>query len=501
MAKKKRITNRTIIMTAFIGSFLIMAMIIANTIWVSKQTSAATDKAVAAVSSFYLEAMADRRAKTITNLINSNFDEMEKAVAFISEEEIESQEDLRNTIGRVESLLDLNRFAFVDSDNIVYTQYTTYTGRSRHAFLSEKEIKNRIISIVSLYGSSKQLCLVIPTPNLSIMGRQMKACFVQMDIKEIVDLLAFDDQGRTYFALYSKKGSNLSGTELGLVISTRNFFDALRDLASQDTLKKNEENFANGAAGNLVFNSGGAEETLSYVPIKDTDWEMAVLIRDSVIQNQIWDISEKNLKISTNQIIFTLAAVLLYASVILFMIRQYSKNRLEEEKETSRTFRNMANTDSLTGVRNKHAYSENETILNQKIQTGELQKLAIVVGDINGLKYVNDTQGHAAGDQLIKDACALICDYFRHGAVFRVGGDEFVVILQGKGYDTMLEVVDKLNRKVEENLKENTVVISIGYSVLGQEDKQLRDVFERADQMMYERKKELKSMGAPTSRL
>ena len=89
-----------------------------------------------------------------------------------------------------------------------------------------------------------------------------------------------------------------------------------------------------------------------------------------------------------------------------------------------------------------------------------------VVGDINGLKYVNDTQGHAAGDQLIKDAYALICEYFTHGALFRVGGDEFVVLLQGKGYDTVHEVIGELNRKIEENIKKDAVVISIGYSLL-----------------------------------
>ena len=101
---------------------------------------------------------------------------------------------------------------------------------------------------------------------------------------------------------------------------------------------------------------------------------------------------------------------------------------------------------------------------------------------------------------MIKDACALLCEYFTHGAVFRVGGDEFVIILQGKGYETMPEVIRALNRKVEENIKENAVVVSIGYSVLKQGDQKLRDVFERADQMMYERKKELKSMGALTGR-
>ena len=122
-----------IVLTAVIGSLLIMAMVSANTLWVSKQSSEATDEAVSAVSSFYLEAMADRRSKTITNLINSNFEEMEKAVAFIQDEKIGSQEELRNTIGKIKSLLGLSRFALVDKDNIVYTQYTTYTGRSRHA--------------------------------------------------------------------------------------------------------------------------------------------------------------------------------------------------------------------------------------------------------------------------------------------------------------------------------------------------------------------------------
>jgi diguanylate cyclase (GGDEF)-like protein len=188
--------------------------------------------------------------------------------------------------------------------------------------------------------------------------------------------------------------------------------------------------------------------------------------------------------------------VLIFAAVLLLELRSLSKDRLDAEKETSKTFQNMANTDSLTGVRNRHAYSEYEGVLNRKIQNKEIQELAVVVCDINGLKYINDTQGHAAGDQLIKEACALICEYFKHGAVFRVGGDEFVVILQEKGYETMDEEIGKLNKKVEANIKNNGIVVSIGSSVLQPDDSQLHDVFARADHMMYERKSKLKSMGA-----
>lgn len=140
MKKKKRITQKTFVFTAVIGSVLIMALLAVSTLRSSKMTNSATNEAVSAVSEFYLEAMADRRAKTITNLINNNFDQMEKAMAFIADEDIRTQEDLRLSIGRIKSLLSLDRFAVVDSDNIVYTRYTTYTGGSRHSFLAEENL-------------------------------------------------------------------------------------------------------------------------------------------------------------------------------------------------------------------------------------------------------------------------------------------------------------------------------------------------------------------------
>ncbi len=62
----------------------------------------------------------------------------------------------------------------------------------------------------------------------------------------------------------------------------------------------------------------------------------------------------------------------------------------------------------------------------------------------------------------------------------------------------MEEVLAELNARIENNIKENGVVISLGYDVLRREDHQVRDVFERADKRMYDRKKQLKAMGAAT---
>ena len=498
MNGKKQLTNKRIVWIAVIGSLIVVAMMTANTVYTSRKVEYTTDEAVSEVSSFYLEAMADRRAKIITNLINNNFDQMGKAVGFIKDEAPKSQDELRESIGKIKSLLSLNRFAMVDEDDIVYTQYTTYTGRSRHQFLEEVKSKDRVITTVSIYGSSKQLCLAIPTPGLELLGKHFKACFVQVDISEIADLLALDDEGKTHFALYAKNGANLSGTELGPVILSHNIFDALKGRITETEWKESYADFQSNTEGAITFDLGEAEETLCYVPVRGTGWEMAVLIRESVIQDQIRYISERNLAASRHQIGFTFVSVLALALVLIHQLRKLSHEKLEEEKETSRTFQNMANTDAMTGVRNKLAYSENEAAIDSQIESGELDHLGVIIADINGLKHVNDTIGHVAGDQLIKDACALICSCFKQGAVFRIGGDEFAVILQGKGFDSMPEAISELNRIVEENIKSDDVVVSIGYSTYGPDDKHLSDVFERADKMMYERKAELKSMGAQT---
>ena len=495
--KRKKLTEKAVTITAAIGSVLIMVTVIANTYWASKQAISSTNQAVSAVSAFYLESMADRRAKTITNLINNNFDYMEKAVMVIDSEKIESQEDLRAAIGRMKNLLSLNRFALVDEDDIVYTQYTTYTGGSRHPFLAKKTLEGRMISTVFRYGSSKELCLAIPV-DIKIMGKQFKACFVQIDINDIVNLLAFDDQESTHFALYSTNGGNISETELGTLIGTQNIFDATKGNVSEEEWNSFRDNFANDRRGTLTFTINDVVDTICYEPVPETGWELVVMIRESVIEDQIKEISEKSLANNRMQIVFLLVVASLFSAILFYMLRRVANDKLEEEKENSKAFKSMANTDSMTGVRNKHAYMETEAQLNSWIREGAVEKLAVIACDINGLKYVNDTKGHAAGDQLIKDACALICNVFNHGSVYRTGGDEFIVLLSGKGFDTKEETIEAFNRQVEENIKKNEVVVSIGYSTLQPEDEQLHDIFERADHMMYDRKKQLKSMGAKT---
>ncbi len=496
--KKRTITNKTILLTAVAGSLLIIMLVSFFSLRTSRQMFDATDEAISAVSSFYLETMAHQRASTFESQLDSRFVQMERALAYIREQEIRSQEELREVIGRLKALLSLDRFALADEKDVVYTQYTTYTGRTRHPFLSSGHMEDRLISAVSLYDTSKKLCLAIPTPGLTVMGRPFKACFMYIDMEDIVDFLAPDDLSGTYFAVYTRNGANLSGTKLGPVIAERNFFEAAEDLVPKEVREESAENFAEGAGGTMTFSSDGIKETLCYVPIQGTGWEFAVSIRESVIMDQIRAMSETSLASGRTQIWFTLGTALLFTAVLVLELRSLARRKLKEEQETSRSFHNMANTDSLTGAGNKHAYGEREAVLNQQIREDPDRKLALAVCDINGLKYVNDTQGHAAGDRLIRKACAMLRECFPDGEVFRVGGDEFAVLFEGEACDALEENIRRLDRKDEENIRKNDVVVSAGYAVLEEGDRQLRDVFERADRRMYERKKELKAMGART---
>ncbi|MCR5155460.1 MAG: GGDEF domain-containing protein [Butyrivibrio sp.] len=285
------------------------------------------------------------------------------------------------------------------------------------------------------------------------------------------------------------KSSNISETELGQLIGTKNIFDATSGNVSEEKWNSFRDDFVNGRKGTLTFNIGEVVDTICYEPVADTGWELVVMIRESVIHDQIREISEKSLATNRRQILFLLVLAFLFSTILFYLIRRVAKEKLDEEKENIEVFKNMANTDSMTGVRNKHAYMETESQLNSRIREGTLDKLALVACDINGLKYINDTKGHAAGDKLIKDASSLICDIFSHGSVYRTGGDEFVVLLQGKGYDTRDEVIAAFNRQVEENIKKDEVVVSVGYATLQPKDEQVHDLFERADHMMYDRKK------------
>ena len=155
----------------------------------------------------------------------------------------------------------------------------------------------------------------------------------------------------------------------------------------------------------------------------------------------------------------------------------------------------LARRDELTGVKNKTAYRELEESVQDNMDKGmDFLPFAFIVCDTNNLKQVNDTQGHAMGDEYIKASSRLLCDIFVHSPVFRVGGDEFVVFLRGNDYESRHELMDKLRSQVLENKRTGEgVILASGMAEYDPvNDSFVSDIFERADKEMYEDKQRLK---------
>ncbi len=153
----------------------------------------------------------------------------------------------------------------------------------------------------------------------------------------------------------------------------------------------------------------------------------------------------------------------------------------------------MARRDELTGTKNLTAYHEMEKDLQDLART-ESEPFGIVVCDINGLKIINDTEGHKAGDDYIRSASRLICRTYSHSPVFRIGGDEFVVILKGQDFMNRESLLSRIRRQSEENIRMGDgPVVAVGEAdFTPQEDQSVADVFNRADGMMYDNKARLK---------
>lgn len=177
------------------------------------------------------------------------------------------------------------------------------------------------------------------------------------------------------------------------------------------------------------------------------------------------------------------------------ILTQAFKQLTAHTKKNLTEARRMAVIDSLTGIKNKHAYTQWEEKINEEIKKGVREPFAVVVCDVNNLKEVNDLYGHQEGDVCIKNACKKICGVFSHSPVFRIGGDEFVVILSGEDYYGRKRLMEQIGDVPRDHSKIRIgETISAGMAVYNEnQHSSLSSVFEEADKAMYERKKFLKA--------
>ncbi|HAJ98321.1 MAG TPA: hypothetical protein DCO72_11370 [Ruminococcus sp.] len=177
-----------------------------------------------------------------------------------------------------------------------------------------------------------------------------------------------------------------------------------------------------------------------------------------------------------------------------------TKQQLSSARQQADDMHELAHMDSLTGIRNRLAYDKEIIRLDEEIQKG-LCSFGIAMIDLNFLKRINDTYGHECGNSAIIALSQLICEVFIHSPVFRIGGDEFAVILKNHDYNKIKCLEQRFNQciatfRADTSLQPwEKISAAFGYALFDAEtDSCADDVFKRADQKMYERKKEMKAI-------
>ena len=168
------------------------------------------------------------------------------------------------------------------------------------------------------------------------------------------------------------------------------------------------------------------------------------------------------------------------------------KRLVDHIKENISDLNKRVYVDALTSVKNKGAFADALDELQAQIDGNETKPhYAIGVFDCDNLKHINDQYGHEKGDVYLKTACQLICRVFDHSPVFRIGGDEFAVILQGTDYENRDELVYQFDKSSDEICASalnpwEQVRVTNGIVVYDpQVDQFVIDTVRRADKTMY----------------
>ena len=184
-------------------------------------------------------------------------------------------------------------------------------------------------------------------------------------------------------------------------------------------------------------------------------------------------------------------------------MKTYVEDILEAEEtvksaqEEAANMTMLAYKDALTHVGSKIAYDNAARALDKDVAEKLVTEFGIAMIDLNNLKTINDSYGHANGNIYIAGACHIVCTIFRHSPVFRIGGDEFIVILKNSDYEQRHNLIEKANLKFFEtendNAREPWERYSVAIGMAEHRDGESADaVFKRADEAMYQNKLKMK---------
>ena len=202
------------------------------------------------------------------------------------------------------------------------------------------------------------------------------------------------------------------------------------------------------------------------------DWQIIITAKESDVFSFV------------NQMRQSLRLFLMTGGLVLVM---YLIWLMYNNHRSIRATEEQANIDVLTGLQNRNLYEAYCKKLEKRFDT------ACICLDANGLHELNNTRGHLAGDQMLRFIADALKVAFGEDAVYRIGGDEFVVLQKGKNADSLTRTMQAVHTELERN----DYHVSAGICVR-EKDMTVSDMIKTAEKRMYEAKQRYyESIGQP----
>lgn len=189
----------------------------------------------------------------------------------------------------------------------------------------------------------------------------------------------------------------------------------------------------------------------------------------------------------------TSSGIMMFICILFVSFYIEMTQKMMEQKERDFLIKS-AYTDELTQLHNRRYCME----YMNKLREERNFKYTVICFDLNNLKTVNDTYGHAKGDVLIRSAAEVIAETFEdYGVVARMGGDEFVAVIGTADEEKMVSLMKEFAQNIARKnrvIKDLNMSIAYGYASGSQSDSDIEKVYQTADDRMYEKKKQMKKL-------
>lgn len=283
-----------------------------------------------------------------------------------------------------------------------------------------------------------------------------------------------DYDGRTWFAVIDAVG-DLIYTDNAALSSEENFFESLKK-DSGDKIPLAKET-------NLVANIGKDEVYCVFTPLEINDWYFVM----GVTNNYVNTMKNREWNATKSMAVNMMAALLLFFTLVV-IINVVNKKRYNDQ---SKVLEEKADTDLLTELNNKIA---TERKIREYIQENQNSQALMFVFDIDNFKKINDTRGHAFGDEVLRTIGMRLKAEFRMSDVIgRVGGDEFILLLKNIKDESILKkesgrVADLFHDFKVGQYSKYKVTASIGCAVFPKDADNFDDLYKAADRALYKAK-------------